>query len=186
MTEELKTIHIGMMADAERRYFCAGVFGRGVEAGEGRGGSWDGGGDSESSGLSLVGLRGRGSSWCFSSEGRVMVIVKRETASMERRRVHIHVTLSLISARPCQASKATSTVVSCASSRTVVSSWSAYHICSFTLPFSRISFQGLMAGYDQKSNVVLSDSMERRVDPDNEVGVEEIPLGLYLVKGDMM
>jgi U6 snRNA-associated Sm-like protein LSm8 len=45
-----------------------------------------------------------------------------------------------------------------------------------------------MAGYDQKSNVVLSDSKERRVDPDNEdgVGVEEIPLGLYLVKGDMM
>ena len=41
-----------------------------------------------------------------------------------------------------------------------------------------------MAGYDQKSNVVLSDSKERVYSPDE--GVEEIPLGLYLVKGDRM
>lgn len=41
-----------------------------------------------------------------------------------------------------------------------------------------------MAGYDQKSNVVLSDSKERVYSM--EEGVEEIPLGLYLVKGDMM
>lgn len=41
-----------------------------------------------------------------------------------------------------------------------------------------------MAGYDQKSNVVLSDSKERVYSPDE--GVEEIPLGLYLVKGDQM
>lgn len=41
-----------------------------------------------------------------------------------------------------------------------------------------------MAGYDQKSNVVLSDSKERVYSIDE--GVEEIPLGLYLVKGDMM
>jgi hypothetical protein len=41
-----------------------------------------------------------------------------------------------------------------------------------------------MAGFDQKSNVVLSDSKERVYSID--VGVEEIPLGLYLVKGDMM
>ncbi|KAG5635669.1 hypothetical protein H0H81_010445 [Sphagnurus paluster] len=43
---------------------------------------------------------------------------------------------------------------------------------------------GTMAGYDQKSNVVLSDSKERVYSMDE--GVEEIPLGLYLVKGDMM
>ncbi|KAG5646763.1 hypothetical protein DXG03_002449 [Asterophora parasitica] len=43
---------------------------------------------------------------------------------------------------------------------------------------------GTMAGYDQKSNVVLSDSKERVYSPDE--GVEEIPLGLYLVKGDMV
>jgi hypothetical protein len=44
--------------------------------------------------------------------------------------------------------------------------------------------QGVLAGYDQKSNVVLSDSKERVYSMDE--GVEEIPLGLYLVKGDMM
>jgi hypothetical protein len=44
--------------------------------------------------------------------------------------------------------------------------------------------QGVLAGYDQKSNVVLSDSKERVYSLDE--GVEEVPLGLYLVKGDMM
>jgi hypothetical protein len=42
----------------------------------------------------------------------------------------------------------------------------------------------VLAGYDQKSNVVLSDSKERVYSIDE--GVEEVPLGLYLVKGDMM
>ena len=42
----------------------------------------------------------------------------------------------------------------------------------------------MLAGYDQKSNVVLSDSKERVYSMDE--GVEEVPLGLYLVKGDMM
>jgi len=43
---------------------------------------------------------------------------------------------------------------------------------------------GVLAGYDQKSNVVLSDSKERIYSMDD--GVEEVELGLYLVKGDMM
>jgi U6 snRNA-associated Sm-like protein LSm8 len=43
---------------------------------------------------------------------------------------------------------------------------------------------GVLAGYDQKSNVVLSDSKERIYSIDE--GVEEVPLGLYLVKGDMI
>jgi U6 snRNA-associated Sm-like protein LSm8 len=43
---------------------------------------------------------------------------------------------------------------------------------------------GTLAGYDQKSNLVLSDSKERVYSIDD--GVEEIPLGLYLVKGDMI
>lgn len=43
---------------------------------------------------------------------------------------------------------------------------------------------GVLAGYDQKSNVVLSDSKERIYSMDE--GVEEVELGLYLVKGDMM
>jgi hypothetical protein len=42
----------------------------------------------------------------------------------------------------------------------------------------------VLAGYDQRSNVVLSDSKERVYSMDE--GVEEVPLGLYLVKGDMM
>ncbi|KAI0298689.1 Sm-like ribonucleoprotein [Multifurca ochricompacta] len=43
---------------------------------------------------------------------------------------------------------------------------------------------GVLSGYDQKSNIVLSDSKERVYSIDD--GVEEIPLGLYLVKGDMI
>ncbi|KIY72799.1 Sm-like ribonucleo protein [Cylindrobasidium torrendii FP15055 ss-10] len=43
---------------------------------------------------------------------------------------------------------------------------------------------GTLAGYDQKSNVVLSDSKERVYSMDE--AVEEIELGLYLVKGDMI
>ncbi|KAJ7064996.1 hypothetical protein C8F01DRAFT_784718 [Mycena amicta] len=43
---------------------------------------------------------------------------------------------------------------------------------------------GVMAGFDQKSNVVLSDSKERIYSMED--GVEEVPLGLYLVKGDMI
>lgn len=44
--------------------------------------------------------------------------------------------------------------------------------------------QGTLAGFDQRSNVVLSNSTERVYSL--EEGVEEVPLGLYLVKGDMM
>ena len=45
-------------------------------------------------------------------------------------------------------------------------------------------YQGVLAGFDQKSNVVLSDCKERVYSI--EEGVEEIPLGLYLVKGETM
>lgn len=41
-----------------------------------------------------------------------------------------------------------------------------------------------MAGYDQRSNIVISECKERVYSIED--GVEEIPLGLYLVKGDMM
>ncbi|EKM77339.1 hypothetical protein AGABI1DRAFT_115264 [Agaricus bisporus var. burnettii JB137-S8] len=43
---------------------------------------------------------------------------------------------------------------------------------------------GVMAGFDQRSNIVLSDCKERVFSMDE--GVEEIALGLYLVKGDMI
>ena len=39
-------------------------------------------------------------------------------------------------------------------------------------------------GFDQRSDIVLSDSTERIYSM--EEGVEEVPLGLYLVKGDQM
>lgn len=55
-------------------------------------------------------------------------------------------------------------------------------ICLIRVPRARK--QGVLAGFDQKSNVVLSESKERVYSM--EEGVEEIPLGLYLVKGDMM
>lgn len=44
--------------------------------------------------------------------------------------------------------------------------------------------QGTLRGYDQKSNVVLSESVERIYSAD--AGVDEAQLGLYLVKGDTM
>ena len=50
--------------------------------------------------------------------------------------------------------------------------------------FRSRSIVGTLAGFDQKANVVLSDSKERVYSL--EEGVEEIPLGLYLVKGDMI
>ncbi|KAF8725119.1 hypothetical protein AX14_008321 [Amanita brunnescens Koide BX004] len=43
---------------------------------------------------------------------------------------------------------------------------------------------GKMAGYDQRSNIVISECKERVYSMED--GVEEIPLGLYLVKGDMI
>jgi U6 snRNA-associated Sm-like protein LSm8 len=52
------------------------------------------------------------------------------------------------------------------------------------LAHERVVAQGVLVGFDQRSNVVLSDSKERIYSIDE--GVEEVPLGLYLVKGDMM
>ncbi|KAL1747042.1 hypothetical protein HDZ31DRAFT_61615 [Schizophyllum fasciatum] len=43
---------------------------------------------------------------------------------------------------------------------------------------------GVLAGFDQKSNIILSECRERVYSMDE--GVEEIPLGLYIVKGDMI
>lgn len=57
-------------------------------------------------------------------------------------------------------------------------------LCPLCSPHSWPATQGVMAGFDQKSNVVLSDSKERVYSMED--GVEEIPLGLYLVKGDQM
>lgn len=42
--------------------------------------------------------------------------------------------------------------------------------------------QGSLEGFDQTTNVILSDSTERVYSMDE--GVEEVPLGLYVVRGD--
>lgn len=47
-----------------------------------------------------------------------------------------------------------------------------------------LCLQGILAGMDAKSNIILSDSTERVYSADE--GVQEVPLGLYLVKGDAM
>ncbi|THH06011.1 hypothetical protein EW145_g4383 [Phellinidium pouzarii] len=43
---------------------------------------------------------------------------------------------------------------------------------------------GILLGFDQRSDIVLSESKERIYSIDE--GVEEVPLGLYLVKGDQI
>ncbi|KAL5480998.1 LSM8 [Sanghuangporus sanghuang] len=43
---------------------------------------------------------------------------------------------------------------------------------------------GVLSGYDQRSDIVLSEAVERIYSMDE--GVEEVPLGLYLVKGDQI
>ncbi|KZT62476.1 Sm-like ribonucleo protein [Calocera cornea HHB12733] len=43
---------------------------------------------------------------------------------------------------------------------------------------------GTLAGFDNRADIVLSNSVERVYSPDEPV--EEVPLGLYLVKGDMI
>lgn len=42
--------------------------------------------------------------------------------------------------------------------------------------------QGLLKGYDQLTNLVLSESVERIFSQD--AGVETVELGLYIVRGD--
>ena len=44
--------------------------------------------------------------------------------------------------------------------------------------------QGQLKGFDQTTNIILSDSTERVFSADEPV--EEVPLGLYLIRGDNM
>lgn len=43
---------------------------------------------------------------------------------------------------------------------------------------------GRLRGFDPAGNVIISDCVERVYSVD--AGVEELPLGLYIVKGDAM
>lgn len=42
-------------------------------------------------------------------------------------------------------------------------------------------FLGTLKGFDQSANIILTDSRERMYRPD---GVEDIPAGLQIVRGD--
>lgn len=44
------------------------------------------------------------------------------------------------------------------------------------------TIQGKLEGFDQTTNVILSESVERVYSLDE--AVEEVPLGLYIVRGD--
>lgn len=44
--------------------------------------------------------------------------------------------------------------------------------------------QGNLKGFDQKTNIILDECHERVFSPDNPV--EQVPLGLYVVRGDNM
>ncbi|OCF58077.1 U6 snRNA-associated Sm-like protein LSm8 [Kwoniella mangroviensis CBS 10435] len=45
-----------------------------------------------------------------------------------------------------------------------------------------LSLQGKLKGYDPRTNLILADCVEREYSLDQ--GVEMIPLGLYMIKGD--
>lgn len=42
--------------------------------------------------------------------------------------------------------------------------------------------QGKLKGFDVRTNLILADSVEREYSAD--AGVEMVPLGLYMIKGD--
>jgi small nuclear ribonucleoprotein (snRNP)-like protein len=44
--------------------------------------------------------------------------------------------------------------------------------------------QGNLVSWDQRSNIILSECVERRFSMDS--GAVDSPLGVYLVKGDQM
>jgi U6 snRNA-associated Sm-like protein LSm8 len=45
-----------------------------------------------------------------------------------------------------------------------------------------VFLQGKLMGFDVRANIILADSVEREFSEDE--GVEMVPLGLYMIKGD--
>jgi U6 snRNA-associated Sm-like protein LSm8 len=45
-----------------------------------------------------------------------------------------------------------------------------------------LTSKGKLRGFDVRTNLILSDCMEREFSEDQ--GVEMVPLGLYMIKGD--
>ncbi|KAK6461547.1 hypothetical protein DFJ63DRAFT_185137 [Scheffersomyces coipomensis] len=44
-------------------------------------------------------------------------------------------------------------------------------------------FEGILQGYDKSTNIILSDCIERIIYPEPEEENQEIPMGLYLMRG---
>lgn len=58
-------------------------------------------------------------------------------------------------------------------------------VCSFFSCAGHVSLsllQGTLKGFDQTINLILHDAHERVYSPD--AGVELVPLGLYVIRGD--
>jgi U6 snRNA-associated Sm-like protein LSm8 len=55
------------------------------------------------------------------------------------------------------------------------------HTCLSCSSFELV-LQGKLVGSDARANIILADSVEREFSEDE--GVEMVPLGLYLIKGD--
>jgi U6 snRNA-associated Sm-like protein LSm8 len=47
---------------------------------------------------------------------------------------------------------------------------------------ARNAMQGMLRGFDQQINLILTDTRERVYS--SKSGVETVPLGLYMVRGD--
>ena len=57
------------------------------------------------------------------------------------------------------------------------------YIC-ITVCFFSSFFQGTLKGFDQAVNLILDESHERVFSPD--CGVQQVVLGLYIIRGDNM
>lgn len=57
----------------------------------------------------------------------------------------------------------------------------AHNSCA-THPPRAATPQGTLRGYDQATNLILADARERVYSA--KAGVEELPLGLYCIRGD--
>lgn len=44
-------------------------------------------------------------------------------------------------------------------------------------------FEGILLGFDNSTNIIISNCIERIIYPENEEENEEIPLGLYVMRG---
>ena len=58
----------------------------------------------------------------------------------------------------------------------------SYVASSLKDDYAELTDQGKLKGFDVRTNLILADSVEREYS--TEAGVEMVPLGLYMIKGD--